>query len=108
VPDPRGKVCGNTMRVELEVVQAEFSGRTLWTWSSRGRLRPEWKVTVEDEQRLRREPRWKKLLRPIRDCFTTQVLKLVDIDTPAAFLLPGRWPLLQIEQNDYAHANSID
>lgn len=47
------------------------------------------------------------MFRAVRHCYTSLARRLVNFEPPAWFLGYGDLPVFQLEENDYAHVNSI-
>lgn len=109
VPDRKHSSCfGQDPNSHLEIVQEDFAGKIIWAWSSEGYFGKNYASYSNGSQFLGLEVPWKTVFRPIRNCYTSLLLKLVDFHTPALFLPVGDgFPLLEIETNDYIHANSL-
>jgi hypothetical protein len=99
--------CRSAAPLEFDIVTEDRSGKTLWKWSSKGKL----KVTdsVATPQSMAEPPagRLKKAFRAIRHCYTSLARRLVKFDPPAWFVGRGDLPVFEMEENDYAHVNSI-
>lgn len=93
--------------VELGISQKDFNGNSLYDYNSKNQFKIEWKVSRAELINKGKEENWKKYVRPIRHCYTTLLLKLKNFETPNLYFMEGKWPLLQLEENDYIHANSI-
>lgn len=98
---------GNGANVELGISHKEINGNSLFDWSSKSKFSVDWKVSKAEELSKAKEEEWKKYFRPIRNCYTSLFLQLKNFETPTLFLAKNKWPLLQLEGNDYIHANSI-
>jgi hypothetical protein len=108
VPDRAAASCRSRAVVELELIEEDNSGKQRWAWQSRGKIQPGWKVSTEENVLLAAEPGWQKIVRPVRHCYSYLLNRFFGVQTPAAFLLPGKWALVQLNLNDYIHGNSLD
>jgi hypothetical protein len=109
IPDRLNASCFSKKgaNVELGISHIEMNGGSLFDWSSENQFSVNWEVSKAEEINKAKEDEWKKHFRPIRNCYTSFLLKLKDFETPTLFLSKNKWPLLQLEENDYIHANSI-
>jgi hypothetical protein len=109
IPDRINSQCFSNKgaNVELGISHKDMNGNSLFDWSSNDQFSVNWEVSKAEEINKAKEEAWKKYFRPIRNCYTAFLLKLKDFETPNLFLTKNKWPLLQLTENDYIHANSI-
>jgi hypothetical protein len=109
IPDRINSQCFSNKgtNVELGISNKDINGNSLFDWSSNDQFSVNWKISKAEEINKAKEEEWKKYFRPIRNCYTSILLKLKDFETPTLFLPFIKYPLIQLTQNDYIHANSI-
>ena len=84
-----------------------LAGGVIWRWSSKGRLDPSQEVATRESTLSGGEAFAKRSLRWISNCYTAIARRAITFDTPKWSIWSGRFPLLQLEEDDYIHANSI-
>ena len=93
--------------VEFTISQKELNGNSIFDWSSENQFSVNWKVSKAEEIIKAKEDNWKKYFSPIRNCYTSLLLQIKKFETPNLIFNKNAWALLQINQNDYIHVNSI-
>jgi hypothetical protein len=109
VPNRKAIQCtsNKVANVELGISQKELNGNSIFDWSSEKSFSVNWEVSKAEEINKAKEDDWKKYFRPIRNCYTSLLLQFKEFETPSLFLGKNKWAMLQLEENDYIHANSI-
>jgi hypothetical protein len=109
IPDTKKSSCfGEVTPVHVEIIQEDYAGKILWRWSSGDAITKNHVSFKNGSQFMGVEIPWKTVLRPIRNCYTSVLLNIVDFKIPAMYIpFGGGFPLLEIERSDYIHPNSL-
>jgi hypothetical protein len=99
--------CSQDAPLEFDIITDDRNGKTLWKWSSKGKLKTS--DTVATPKSMAEPPagRLKKFFRAIRHCYTSLARRVVKFEPPTGFIGYGDFRIFQLEEDDYAHVNSI-
>lgn len=107
VPDADSANCDRRAPLELQLVTENREGKVQWSWTSKGRFDPSQRVptgTSRESAAVNERIPW---YRSVRHCYTSIARRIVNFAIPKWHLWRGKFPVLQLEQDDYVHANSI-
>jgi hypothetical protein len=99
--------CRENAPLEFEIVTDDRNGKTLWKWSSKGKLKLSDLVATPRSMAEPPAGRAKRFFRSVRHCYTSLARRIVKFEPPAWFVGYGDLPVFKLEENDYAHVNSI-
>jgi Arylsulfotransferase (ASST) len=99
--------CGVPAALGVEIVRKSFTGEILWKWSTKGHFSTAQRVSTDASMFAPVQSRQRRAFSWLRNCYTSIARRLVKFDVPKGLIFPNGGALFALEEDDYAHINSI-